>query len=160
VRLADGAHRESAYSIANRQATDSIPIVDDIRSALDRMFPTDDLEAAQTYEEDDDWEDWEEDNPDGDDDDRDAGDDGEEEEEEESTKSRVKARRARKNDRMVQEGEEEEGGEEGEDRERGAGKAPDERSNAAWTRYQYVVAAKNRKLELLDRLIEELGLSG
>jgi hypothetical protein len=129
--------------------------VDDIRSALDRMFPTDDLEAAQTYEEDDDWEDWEEDNPDGDgDDDRDAGDDGEEEEEE-STKSRVKARRARRNDRMVQEGEEE-----GEDRERGAGKAPDERSNAAWTRYQYVVAAKNRKLELLDRLTEELGLSG
>ncbi len=81
------------------------------------------------------------------------------EEEEESTTSRVKARRARRNDRMVQEGEEE-GGEEGEDRERGAGKAPDERSNAAWTRYQYVVAAKNRKLELLDRLIEELGLSG
>lgn len=145
--------RESAYSIANRQATDSIPIVDDIRSALDRMFPTDDLEAAQTYEEDDDWEDWEEDNPDGDDD-RDAGDDGEEEEEV-SMKSRVKAR-VRRNDRMVQEEE----GDEGEDGERSAGKVPDERSNAAWTRYQYVVAAKNRKLELLDRLIEELGLSG
>jgi hypothetical protein len=154
VRLADGAHRESAYSIANRQATDSIPIVDDIRSALDRMFPTDDLEAAQTYEEDDDWEDWEEDNPDGDDDDRDAGDDGEEEEE--NMKSRVKAR-MRRNDRMVQEEEE---GDEGEDGERSAGKVPNERSNAAWTRYQYVVAAKNRKLELLDRLIEELGLSG
>jgi len=33
--------RKSASSIAERQETDTIPIVDDIRSALDHFYPTD-----------------------------------------------------------------------------------------------------------------------
>jgi hypothetical protein len=151
--VCDGAltrRRESAYSIANRQATDSIPIVDDIRSALDRMFPTDDMEAAQNYENDDDWEDYDDEEDEqraGDDDYDEADDDGEEE-----IKVRSKTKR---NDGLQKDAAR--GDEEKDD---DAGAETTTESNAAWTRYQYMVAAKNSKLELLDRLIEELGLSG